>query len=140
MLRSIMSTVIGMLAAVLVVLLMQSAGGALFPSSAPYDPQASQAEIAEAIARQPLPALLWSALGDTVGATAGVFVAAYYARPNRLPALIVAAFLLIGISSNVASLPYPLWLSALSIGAIAFGALTGFGLAVGRGKKPAAPR
>ncbi|MEM9880169.1 MAG: hypothetical protein AAF862_12920 [Pseudomonadota bacterium] len=135
MLRSLLSTVIGVLAAVLIVLIMQALAGVLFPAGKAYDPDAPAAEIANYIASQPLPALLWGLLGDAMGATGGVFVAAHYAQPNRLPAVIVSVFLIVGMISNVTALPYPIWLSIASVAAVTIGALTGFGLSAGRPAK-----
>jgi len=133
MFRSIFSTIVGIVTAAVIVTVMQSLGQALFPSNMPYDPEALD-KMAEYIANQPLPALLWTILGDTMGTTGGVFIAAYYARPNTLPAVLVSLFLLGGMIWTVTAIPYPTWFSIASLAAVVFGTFTGFGLARGRPK------
>lgn len=134
MLRSIMTTIVAISVAVLIITGMEAAGHALFPPLEPYDPAAID-KVADYVASQPTPAKLWLLLGYMLGTTASVFVATVYARPSRMPAFLVAGFLLIGVMTNLASVPHPLWLSIASVFAIVMGTLTGLGLSQRRSAK-----
>lgn len=131
MLRSILATVAGIAAAVILITVMQAIGHALFPPPDFVDPTELD-RFAEYVKNLPLPAKLWIALSDAIGTTGGVFIAAYFGRPLKLPALLVAGFILAGAVWNLTAIPHPPWLSIVDLCAILMGALTGFGLSQGR--------
>lgn len=136
MLRSIISTVVGMTFAVIVITALEGFGKMLFPPLPPVEAGAVPTAVRYA-SEQPIAAQLWGPLSYTLGATIGVFIAGYYGRPSRLPAGLVVLFLASAILWNVAELGLALWLSALSLAAVLFGGLTGFGLAESRKAKAA---
>lgn len=134
MIRSLLATLVGITLSVIVIFAMEAVGHMLFPPQLPLDPS-DWNKMATYVASQPLPAQLWIPLGYTVGATAGVFAAGFYGRPSRLPAFLVTGFLVSAVIWNLTQIPHPGWLSALSVAAIVFGALTGLGLAQSRKAK-----
>lgn len=133
MFRSILATVVGFTVSVIVITVFDSIGHALFPPEPITDPQ-QLSNSAQALPPKTPPAIMWGLLRYAIGATCGVFIATYYARPQRLPAMLVTGFLISAAVWAGNETVQPLWLQAASAAAILFGAFTGFGL--GRGKQP----
>jgi hypothetical protein len=133
MFRSILATVVGFSVSVIVITVFDSIGHALFPPEPITDPQ-QLSNSAQALLPKTPPAIMWGLLRYAIGATCGIFIATYYARPQRLPAMLVTGFLISAAVWAGNETVQPLWLQAASAAAILFGAFTGFGL--GRGKQP----
>ncbi|MEO0412478.1 MAG: hypothetical protein AAF221_11645 [Pseudomonadota bacterium] len=128
--RSFLATIVGILAAAGVVFVMESLGHMLFPPSEELDLPNAQA-MAAYVSKQPLPAKLWLVLSWSMGATSGCFVASRIVKESALPAVLVGAFMGLGVFSNAYAIPHPIWLIALGSLAVLMGALTGYRLALG---------
>jgi hypothetical protein len=103
--RQIGGAVVGLLAAGLVVWLVESAGHQGFPPAPGFDPRAPD------LALVPLPALLSIALAWTLGPLIGGFVTTWVGKPaGPLPAMVVGLFFFAADVANLFMFGAPAWL------------------------------
>lgn len=103
--RKIGGVVLGLVAAGLVVMLVESLGQSAFPPPAGFDPEAPDLSLV------PLPAILSVALAWVLGPLTGGLVATLVGKPaGPVPALVVGAFFLAADVANLILIPSPRWL------------------------------
>lgn len=132
MIRSIVAVLAALVAAVIVITVVQSIGHFVYPP--PPDIDATTPEgLAAIIAQAPLPALLFVVMAYVCGALTGGAVAAKVGDgPPTSRAMVVGAVLTFAGVLNVLTLPHPLWLAVLAIGVHLPFAWLGARLAAGR--------
>ena len=122
----------GMVAAVLVVTVMDSLSSAIWPLPEGLDPldPANMEQIREFVSSLPATAFLWHAASWTLAMAVGVFTARRIA-PGRamIPGLVVAGLFLAATIANYFSLPHPIWLGPVALLGCLAGALAGLLLA-----------
>ncbi len=118
MLRKILATVLGVLAAVIVIIAIESLGHAVYPP--PGDLDITDKEAMQAyVAGLPLAALLFVMAAWIAATFAGGLLACFIARQMPLLyASIVGMLVLLGTIINLMSIPHPLWFSISSVLAI----------------------
>jgi hypothetical protein len=103
--RKIAGVVVGLVAAGLVVLLVEGIGQSAFPPSAGFDPAAPDLSLV------PLGAILSVAVAWVLGPLTGGLVATLVGKPaGPLPALVVGLFFLAADVANLLMIPSPGWL------------------------------
>jgi uncharacterized membrane protein len=110
MIRSAMVLLGGVIAAVIVVMLMDSLVGRLYSLPAGTDPNNPES-MRQAVAALPVAAFALLVAGWALAAGVGSYVAARlatYARP--IHGMIVALFVLVATVANLAKIPHPSWL------------------------------
>jgi hypothetical protein len=113
--RGTVAVMAGVMAAFLVIMLVQLLGAVLYPAPAGFDPKDPEA-LTALTASLPLGAFLMVLLGYLLGAVAGGYLAARLAPSRRaVHAGIVAAFLLAGSIMNLVSIPHPAWFLAANL-------------------------
>jgi hypothetical protein len=116
MIRSFVAVLAALVAAVIVITVVQSIGHFVYPP--PPDIDATTPEgLAAIIAQAPLPALLFVVLAYVCGALTGGAVAARTGvGPPTARATVVGAVLTFAGLLNVLILAHPLWLAGLVVG------------------------
>ena len=110
MIRSALVLLAGVIAAVLVVVLMDAVVGRIYPLPAGTDLDNPES-MRQAIAALPAAAFLLLAIGWALAAGAGSYIAARLAtHASAIHGLIVALFVLVATISNLARIPHPVWL------------------------------
>jgi sorbitol-specific phosphotransferase system component IIBC len=110
MIRSALVLLAGVIAAVLVVVLMDAVVGRIYPLPAGTD-LSNPESMRQAIAALPAAAFLLLAVGWALAAGVGSYIAARLAtHASAIHGLIVALFVLVATISNLARIPHPLWL------------------------------
>ena len=110
MIRSALVLLAGVIAAVLVVVLMDAVVGRIYPLPAGTD-LGNAESMRQAIAALPAAAFLLLAIGWALAAGAGSYIAARLAtHASAIHGLIVALFVLVATISNLARIPHPVWL------------------------------
>ena len=123
--------VVGLLAAGLVVWLVESVGQRAFPPGAGFDPTQPD------LSRVPLMAIVSVALAWILGPLVGGLVTTVVGRPRGpLPALVVGLFFLAADLGNLVMIPSPWWLWLVGLLAPLPAAWLGFVLA--RRRRPSA--
>ncbi len=110
MIRSALVLLAGVIAAVLVVVLMDRVVASIYPLPAGIDLNNPES-MRQAVAALPVAALLLLVVGWALAAGAGSYLAARLA--TYAPAthgLIVALFVLVATVANLAMIPHPVWL------------------------------
>jgi hypothetical protein len=108
--RKIGGVILGLLAAGLVVMLVEVLGHSAFPPPAGFDPKAPDLSLV------PLPAILSVALAWVLGPLTGGFVATLMGKPRGpVPALVVGGIFLAADIANLVSIPSPAWLWAVGL-------------------------
>jgi len=108
--RSALALLGGVVAAVLVVIVMDTVAGSIYALPAGTDPNNPES-IRQAVAGMPAAAHLLLLVGWVLAAGAGSYLAARLATyAHATHGLIVALFLLVATVSNLARIPHPLWL------------------------------
>jgi hypothetical protein len=103
--RKIGGVFLGLLAAGLVVALVEGLGQWAFPPPAGFDPKAPDLSLV------PLPAILSVALAWVLGPLTGGLVATWVGKPKGpVPALVVGMVFLAADIANLVLIPSPLWL------------------------------
>jgi hypothetical protein len=103
--RKIAGVVVGLIAAGLVVWLVESVGQSAFPPPAGFDPQAPD------LALVPFGTILSVAVAWVLGPLVGGLVATLVGRPaGPIPALVVGVFFFAADVANLAMIPSPWWL------------------------------
>ncbi|HEV8582529.1 MAG TPA: hypothetical protein VGX68_25975 [Thermoanaerobaculia bacterium] len=106
-LRSVLAVLAGAVVAFVLIAVIELLSGKLYPLHA--DP-GSPEEMAKAMARAPVGALLLVLLGWAVGTTAGAWTAACAAgRSPLIHGIVVGALLLCAAVANLLSFPHPIW-------------------------------
>ena len=108
--RSALVLLAGVVAAVLVVVLVDTLVGSMYPLPDGTDLN-DPASMRAAIAAMPAAAFALLLGGWVVAAAAGAYLAARLARRSpALHGLIVAIFVLVATIANLAAIPHPMWL------------------------------
>ena len=108
--RSALVLLAGVVVAVLVVVLVDTLVGSMYPLPEGTDLN-DPARMRAAIAAMPASAFVLLLAGWVVAAAAGSYLAARLARRSpALHGLIVAIFVLIATVANLAAIPHPMWL------------------------------
>ena len=139
--RSVLAVLGGMLAAFVVIALVQVVGMIVYPPPAGLNPQDREAFKA-VVANLPRGALLCVLLAYATGSVVGGWVAARFVpRAKLMHAMIVGAFLLGAGIVNLMMIPQPSWFSASAVAIYLLGAWSGgraAGAGVEAGARPAA--
>jgi hypothetical protein len=108
--RSALVLLAGVVAAVLVVVLVDTLVGSIYPLPSGTDLN-DRAAVRAAVATMPTAAFALLLGGWTVAAAAGAYLAARLARRSpALHGLIVALFVMMATIANLAAIPHPVWL------------------------------
>jgi hypothetical protein len=113
--RSALALLAGVVAAVIVVILMDSVVARIYPLPAGTD-LGNPESLRQAIGSLPSRAFVLLAVGWALAAAVGSYIAARlaaYARPTH--GMIVALFVLVATISNLARIPHPMWMWAAAI-------------------------
>lgn len=115
MLRTVAAVLAGLVAAIAVMMLVETVGHTIFPPPPGIDPM-DPAGMAVIVAQMSPAALMFVLLALVCGGFAGGAVAARVTNRNQLTeALIVGALLTVASLLNVFSVPHPIWMGALSV-------------------------
>lgn len=110
MIRSALVLLGGVVAAVLVVVLMDRVVAGMYPLPAGTDP-GNPESLRRAIAGLPASAFLILVVGWALAAAVGSYVAARLAtHDHTIHGVIVAFFVLVATVSNLAKIPHPVWM------------------------------
>ena len=115
MLRNIIAAITGVAVAVLLVMLIEALGHAVYPP--PSNLQADDLDAVRAyIATAPLGALLFPALAYVVATFCGTLVARYIGTVKPvIYGTIVGGLMLVATISNLIMIPHPLWFSVAAL-------------------------
>lgn len=118
MLSKILAVVLGVLAAVIVIIAIEALGHAMYPP--PGDLDLTDRQVMEAyVAGLPLGALLFVMAAWIAATFAGGLLACFIAKEMPFVyASIVGMLVLLGTIINLMSIPHPLWFSIVSVSAI----------------------
>lgn len=110
MIRSALVLLAGVVAAVLVVVLMDRVVASIYPLPAGIDLNNPES-MRQAVAALPAAAFLLLVVGWALAAGAGSYLAARLSTHNRAThGLIVTLFVLVATVANLAAIPHPVWL------------------------------
>ncbi|MDQ3672815.1 MAG: hypothetical protein M3365_00335 [Gemmatimonadota bacterium] len=108
--RSALVLLAGVVLSVLVVILMDTLVGSLYPLPAGTDMN-DQVSMRRAVAAMPTPAFVLMLAGWVLAAGAGAYLAARLAtRSAAMHGMIVSVFVLVATVANLAAIPHPTWL------------------------------
>jgi sorbitol-specific phosphotransferase system component IIBC len=108
--RSALVLLAGVVAAVIVVTLMDTVTGRIYPLPAGTDPS-NRESLQHAVAALPTAAFGLLLAGWVLAAAVGSYIAARFAAHARaIHGLIVALFVLVATVANLGAIPHPLWL------------------------------
>src|SRR5687767_8295446 len=108
--RSALVLLAGVIAAVLVVVLVDTLVGSMYPLPDGTDLN-DRASMQAAVASMPAAAFVLLLAGWVVAAAVGAYLAARLARRSAaLHGLVVAIFVLMATIANLAAIPHPVWL------------------------------
>jgi hypothetical protein len=108
--RSALVLLAGVVVAVLIVTLMDTVAGSIYPLPAGID-RSNPESMRQVVAGLPIGAFLVLLAGWVLAAAAGSYVAARLATHGRaIHGLIVALFVLVATVANLAAIPHPTWL------------------------------
>jgi hypothetical protein len=122
--KPFLAALAGIAAAVVVILLVELLGAALFPPPAGVDPGRPET-LREVAARMPAGALLMVIAAWLLGGLAGGWVAARLAPPGSRVPIVIAALLLAAGVANMVSFPHPVWMWAAGVVVLIAGPLAG---------------
>jgi len=110
MIRSALVLLAGVVAAVLVVMLMDGVVGSIYSLPSGADPKNPE-RLRQAIAGLPAAAFLLLAAGWALAAGVGSYVAARLAaHDHAIHGVIVALFVLVATVANLVRIPHPVWM------------------------------
>lgn len=133
--RTIGGVVLGVVAAGLVVMLVEALGHSMFPPAPGFDPTAPD------LALVPVGALATLALAWTLGPLAGGLVCTLVGKPSSpVPAFVVGLLFLAADIANLVMIPSPAWLWVVGIAAPLPAAWLGFALALAITRRRTATR
>jgi hypothetical protein len=108
--RSALVLLAGVVAAVVVVMLMDGIVGRIYPLAPGIDLRNPE-NMRQAIAALPAAAFVLLVVGWALAAGVGAYIAARFATHARAThGLIVALFVLVATASNLARIPHPVWM------------------------------
>jgi hypothetical protein len=115
MIRTVAAVLAGLVAALVVITIVEAAGQRLFPPPAGLDPMTPEG-MAAIVAQMSPAALLVVLLAYLCGGVAGGAVAARVARDDRIAeAIVVGTLLTVAAALNVMTIPHPMWMTAGSV-------------------------
>lgn len=115
MIRNASAALAGIVAAVILVAVVEAVGHVVFPPPADIDLD-DPAAVAGIIAELPAGALVFVVLGWACGAFGGGYVAMKMARgTSRVPAVLVAVVLLAATGWTLYAIPHPYWMALAGI-------------------------
>ena len=115
MLRTLLAIVAGVIAALLLMLALETLGLVLFPPPPGLQLQ-HEADLALLVAKSSTGMKLWVVLGWLLASLAGGWVAARISRRYpRGAAVAVGTLIVIGAAMNAMTIPHPLWMNALGV-------------------------
>ncbi|HRN61057.1 MAG TPA: hypothetical protein PK743_00975 [Luteimonas sp.] len=115
MIRSTLAVLLGLLAALATMLLLEYVGMSLFPLP-PGINLDNEEDLARLVASASTGKMLWVLMGWTVAAFVGGWVAAKISRRHRTgAALWVGALIVAGVVLNAALLPHPAWMTIAGV-------------------------
>jgi len=128
--RKILGAVLGLCAAITVVMIIQSLGHKLWPIPTGVDFK-NKEQVAAMVRALPVGALLWVALSYCLGTLAGAYMALKVSRDpwTTWPALVVEGVLLAFGVMNLMALPHPGWFWIASLASFPLGAFAAIWLA-----------
>ena len=113
--RKLFAAIAGIIAAALVVGVIETLGHMMFPPPPDVD-LSDPDQLATLIDRLPLAALVFVVAAWLVGSFAGGVVATMIARRETIvPAMAVAAMMLFGALYSLLTIPHPLWMAIAGI-------------------------
>ncbi len=119
MTRNILAVVFGVVTAVMLIMIVETAGHFVYPPPSNIDFQDMQA-MAEYVDTLPLGALLFVMLAWETGTIGGGLVACFIARKRAMVyASIVGGMVLFATLYTLITIPHPMWFSITSVIAIA---------------------
>lgn len=136
MLRSILGTIVGLVVAFVVVAATDSVNHRLYPPSAAIREAAAKQDfralgpaVEEWLKSAPRMALILIPVAWVAGAFCGSLAATWISRVRRpIPAMVIAAFLLLGTAMNLAMIPHPAWMAVVGLIGIPAAALAAWWL------------
>jgi hypothetical protein len=128
--RKILGVVLGLCAAITVVLIFQSLGHKMWPIPSGVDFRDREA-VETLVRNAPVGALLWVALSYFLGTLAGAYMALKVARDpwTSWPAVAIEGVLLAMAVMNLMALPHPGWFWIVALVSFPLGAFSGIWLA-----------
>ena len=126
MIRKIAAAVLGVIAAVAIVVLTEAIGHAIYPVPADLD-VSDAAQFGNYLESLPFGAFLFVLAGWTLGTLGGGLLACFISRQRPFVyAAIIGGFMLAATAANLIMIPHPLWFSVSAVILIAIMAyLTG---------------
>ncbi len=113
--RSIIGVIVGILAGVLVISLIQMLGHSIYPVPEGLDMK-DPAVVAEYIKTAPVGAILSVLIGYLLGALVAGFVSTKVGKVNHIKlGLICGIFLLLGVIMTIFAIPHPVWFMITSV-------------------------
>ena len=114
MARKVLGTIAGMIAAIIVIMLVQSVSHLMFPLPEGLSAQ-DKAGLREHFQSLPTTAFLMVILAYALGSLAGGFVSAMVSKVRYMPALVIGGLLTLGGIANGMMIPQPLWVTIVSL-------------------------
>lgn len=116
MVRKILAVIAGLLSAILIFMIMQAIGGAIYgkPQMPEGGGMPDPAAMAEYIKGLPIGAFVLLALGYIIGSTAGGFIARKISLSDSLVVpVIIGVVLTLAWVANISMVPHPIWLTVV---------------------------
>ncbi len=133
--RGLLAVILGLLAAFVTVMLIETIGHSLYPPEAKLD-YTQPEKIEEYIKNAPLGAMIFVVLAQVLGAMVGAYVSTKVAPVGqRLPLLITMVMFLVAVVYNFIAIPHPTWMPIATILGMAMAAYTGYKIAHNSTKK-----
>lgn len=128
--RKILGAVLGLCAAVTIVIIVQSLGHKIWPLPQDVDFRNAE-EVAALVRAMPVGAMLWVALSYLAGTFAGAYMALKVSRDpwTTWPAVAVEGVLLAFGVMNLMALPHPGWFWIVALASFPLGAFSAIWLA-----------
>ncbi len=114
MLRKILGTIAGLIAAVAVISVVQMISGMMYPmpEGVTMDDEAAFNAYVKGL---PITAFLMVLLSYIAGSFIGGFIATMIAKTKFIPAFVVGGLLAVAAILNAVAMPQPMWVSGLSV-------------------------
>ncbi len=109
MVRAALGTLLGIVAGIVPIFLLEIVSGMIFPPPPHFDPS-NAAQVADHMAHAPLAAMIAVIAGWALGSFVAGGVGAYVAKRGQLPGLIAGEVLLVGGVLTITELPHPTWM------------------------------
>lgn len=116
MLKNILAVIAGIIAAVIVIFIVEALSNMLFPPSSKIDMENPE-QVKQMIENAPFGALLLVVIGWAIGAFSGGLVATIVSNNKKsFPALIVGMLLMIAGIINLMMFTHPIWMWIFGLG------------------------